>query len=447
MSKLGLDGSPYLLDSAAENSVLEALKALEERVSLLRHHGTLTDETLRQYYGERRFEQVAESNAIEGSTLSSGETELAVLKGITLTGHDPAYVRDARALDTALQRLAELARETSDPTDLEKLLELHGLILQDRPGAGIFRNEEVRIGGSPHRPPRDWNEVMNAMEHWEKWSQTRSTTPAPIRAAVLHAWLAHIHPFTDGNGRTARAITNLELVRAGYPPIIIKKKERDRYIEALRESDEGGDIRSFLELTFERCEAALTGLELAAKKQEGYSPAQERIRQRQERQLSIWVTSVELLAKTIEHYLEEELAPVGGSASVRLFESPIDIDEYVTLCEGKSVSRSWAFICNVQVPGLPRFEILAFVGHRSAHLYQDLSQEGGPSIFWSERNPEGYPKWRAAGDKSPYATELTISGSSGDEWFAQHPSGEITRHRTTDLAEKVATELIEIASA
>ena len=446
MSKLGLDGSPYLLDALAESTVLEALDALEERVNLLRRHGTLTDDTLRQYYGERRFEQVAESNAIEGSTLSSGETELAVQKGITLTGHDPAYVRDARALDSALQRLSELARETGGSTDIDQLLELHALILEGRPGAGLFRNQAVRISGSSHRPPRDWREVIEAMEHWETWSKTQSTIPAPIRAAVLHAWLAHIHPFTDGNGRTARAIGNLELVRAGYPPIIIKKKERDRYIEALGESDEGGDIRSFLELTFERCEAALTGLELAAKKQEGYSAVQEKIRQRQERQLSIWATSVDLLAKTLEYFMEEGLAPVGGGADVRVFESPIDIDEYVTLCEGKSVSRSWAFICNVQLPGLPRFEILSFIGHRSASMYRELSYEGGPSIFWSERNPEGYPKWRPAGNKSPYAMELTISGGSGDEWFARHESGDISRHRTTELAKKIAEELIKSAS-
>jgi hypothetical protein len=88
---------------------------------MLRQTGELTEQTLRNYYGEKRFEQVAESNAIEGSTLSVGETELAVLKGVTITGHDPAYARDAIALDKALNRIAELARQAEPPIGIEQV--------------------------------------------------------------------------------------------------------------------------------------------------------------------------------------------------------------------------------------------------------------------------------------------------------------------------------------
>ncbi|MDV7401434.1 hypothetical protein RZS08_58995, partial [Arthrospira platensis SPKY1] len=85
-----LEGTPYLLDARASEQVRVKLQSIEERVALLRRSGVLTEHTVKDYYGEKRFEQVAESNAIEGSTLSVGETELAVLKGITITGHDPA---------------------------------------------------------------------------------------------------------------------------------------------------------------------------------------------------------------------------------------------------------------------------------------------------------------------------------------------------------------------
>ena len=133
----------------------------------MRGNGSLNDETIRSYYGEKRFEQVAESNAIEGNTLSAGETEVAVLKGITITGHDPAYIRDAISLDQALQRLAEMAKNKKTVTDIEQLHSLHGLILGERPGAGVFRDRPVRIRGSEHVPPKSWSEVMDQMKDWE----------------------------------------------------------------------------------------------------------------------------------------------------------------------------------------------------------------------------------------------------------------------------------------
>ena len=264
-----LETTPYSLDSEATLEVQKRLKLIEEQVDLLRQQGTLTPQTLRDYYGEKRFEQVAESNAIEGSTLSTGETELAVAQGITITGHAPEFLQDAIALDKALSRITELAREDV-ATNISQLQEVHGLLLGGRPGAGIFRRERVMIRGSQHTPPKTWEAVMQQMEDWSRWSLANKSLPAPIRACVMHAWLTHIHPYIDGNGRTSRAIGNLELIRAGYPPIIIKKKERDRYIDALAQSDAGGDIRSFMDLIFDRLEDALTGLELSARKKQGY---------------------------------------------------------------------------------------------------------------------------------------------------------------------------------
>ena len=122
-----LKATPYILDETASAQVKSQLEAIEERVSLLRRNGTLTEQTVRDYYGEKRFEQVAESNAIEGSTLSAGETELAVLKGITITGHDPAFTKDAMALDRALTRITEIARDTTYPTNIQQLHEVHAL--------------------------------------------------------------------------------------------------------------------------------------------------------------------------------------------------------------------------------------------------------------------------------------------------------------------------------
>lgn len=443
---LNLEGTPYLLDKKAESEVIKSIKLLEERVETLRHSGSLTDETIKNYYGEKKFEQVAESNAIEGSTLSVGETELAVLKGVTTTGHDPAYARDAISLEKALVRLAEMARMKDKPTDIEQLHELHALIMGERPGGGVFRNEPVRIKGASHVPPKTWKEVMDGMEEWEEWSIKNKELPSLIRSAVLHAWLAHVHPFIDGNGRTARAISNLELVRSGYPPIIIRKTERDRYIESLSESDEGGDIRSFLELIIERADGALTGLELSAKKNQDYNPVIEKVRIKQEGSLRIWETSVALLVKTTQHYLTELLDKVGGTAYIKEFESAIDLEDYIALIQRHSISRSWCFIVNLSIPGMDKLERLAYIGYRHQQMYHHMDNTGGPSIYWSVKNPDGYPKWISDSERSPFCVEMTSEEGVGDSWSARLRDGTIIKLSTTELAKKIAHSLIEMAA-
>lgn len=446
MPLFNLDDSPYLLDNQPAEEVRARVQKIEERVMLLRRQGTLTAETIKTYYGDKRFEQVAESNAIEGSTLSVGETELAVMKGITVTGHDPAYVRDAIALDKALTRVVELAKPGSPPTDLNQLLEIHSLLLGDRPSAGMLRTERVRISGSDHSPPKTGADVQDAMEGWEKWSARNTELPAPIRAAVLHAWLTHIHPFTDGNGRTSRAISNLELIRAGYPPIIIKKKERDRYISALSESDQGGDIRAVFDLFFDKVEASLTGLELAAKKSQSYDPIAAAVRLRREQNLKVWQTGVSLLASMIEVRLGSRLEGLGGRLNLKVFDNPLDLEDYEELCAGRGISGGWAFALTVQIAGFSPLERLAYVQHRSPSMHQQLGREGGPALFWSVKNPQGFPKWRPAQAASPYAFELTSRTGSGDDWVARLLDGRFANVATTQVADNLTEALLSQAA-
>lgn len=439
-----LEGSPYIIDEIAEQFLLADIKALEERVHLLRRQGILTADTLQRYYGMKRFEHVAESNAIEGSTLSVGETELAVLKGITITGHDPGFVRDAIALDRALQRLADMGKDHS-PTDIKQIKEIHGLILGDRPSAGVFRSERVRITGSKHTPPKTWEQVMSSMESLEQWSVENAELPAIVRAIVLHAWFVHIHPFIDGNGRTARAITNLELIRAGYPSIIIKKKERDRYIDALEKSDEGGDLSDVFGLIIEKANDSLRGLEQAAKQEQGYNPAIERIRLAQERRLSIWNTSVSLLAKIVEHNLNALVESIGGRCTIKTFNDSLELDDYIDLCASRTASKAWSFTISLEIPGMPSLARLAWFGYRSPQMYRHLEniEEGGPSIFWSVKNSEGYPPWIQQDENAPAYIELTTIQGSGDDWYVMDNNHFISRASTTRVAKDISEALIQ----
>ena len=72
-----------------------------------------------------------------------------------------------------------------------------------------------------------------------------------VRAALLHGELVKIHPFIDGNGRTSRLIMNMELMRSGYVPVIIKKDDRLKYYEALDKAHTTGDYTDFVKLVTE----------------------------------------------------------------------------------------------------------------------------------------------------------------------------------------------------
>jgi Fic family protein len=440
-----LDGSPYSLSLPQADGLLDALTKVRDRVLTLRQHGRLSARTLERYYGKTRFEQVAESNAIEGSTLSAGDTELAVLKGVTLTGHDPAYVRDAVSLDNALSRLAEMAKRQV-PTDLTEIKELHEIILDGHSGAGSFRSEPVRISGSEHRPPRTWKEVMDEMEKFENWSIKNREADPILRAVVLHAWFVHIHPFRDGNGRTARAITNLELIRQGYPSIIVRRQQdRDRYISSLRESDLAGDISLLAELFIERFQGALIGLESAAKEMEGYDPMTIKIREAQQRKLDVWNRSVDLLFQVVIDRLTPLIEGVGGKLTARVYRDSLSLDEYFSLCRFETVSMSWVFSLKASAPGLAAIERLAWIGFRDHKLRAKLGDTpASPAIYWSKRNPNGYPTWIQATDDELGIESMTITPGEGDRWHVLRSDNSLQTVSTSDLGQMIASGIADL---
>jgi len=155
--------------------------------------------------------------------------------------------------------------------------------------------------------------------------------------------------------------------------------------------------------------------------------------------------TLDVLASIIEHRVSQALEPAGGTCTIKQFDRPLDLEDYVEVCLGRNVPRSWAFALRLEIPGLPRLEKLAWIGHRSARMVQVLNQEGGPSLFWSRRNPEGFPKWVGDGAASPYAAEITSRAGNGDEWYARLGNDSIERVQTTELAGRIAEALVERA--
>ena len=436
---INLDGSPYSLEETGQWAIQKAAD-LERRVELLRNAGRLSEHTLRAYFDDTRFEQIAESNAIEGSTLSAGETELAIMQGITITGHDPVYSRDAINLSQALERLVELAKEPS-ATNIEQVKELHSLILADASSAGLLRSQPVRISGSPHVPPATWPQVMDGMEDWEDWSINNAETSALLRAIVLHTWLTHIHPFADGNGRTSRAVLILELIRAGLPSIIIRRKDRLRYYEALAESDLGGDLGPIVELVVERAEDALRRLERTASAHQGYDRARAELKEAQKRQVGIWNDAVRLLFLLVDDALEVAFEDI-GRVSTFWYEDELSIDDFVSLSQGDAAGNSWLFRINAEVSGIESRRYLAWTGYRSYEMRQSRGIGDGPSIFWSVPDQSGERRWVRDDLQSPGIAELTLELPNVDQWIGRLPGGEVRNFKPSSAARRIAESIL-----
>ena len=170
-----------------------------------------------------RIELTYASNAIEGNALSRQETAQVVEKGLTISGKTLTEHQEAINHASAWELVKQLAGETRKISETD-ILAIHRLILNniDNQNAGRYRSVPVRISGSTVILPNPLKvpELMEKLVNWLKSAKGHSVK----LAAEAHYQLVSIHPFTDGNGRTARLLMNLILLKAGYPAAIIKKK-------------------------------------------------------------------------------------------------------------------------------------------------------------------------------------------------------------------------------
>lgn len=203
--------------------------------------------TLKSLRENAILEWTYNSNAIEGNTLTLRETKV-VLEGLTIGGKSVAEHLEVINHKEAIEFLEELVSSKSELTE-RNIKDIHALILKkiDGANAGRYRNENVMISGATHKPPEHFllSEFMEKLiiryNGWQKLDPI-------IRAAYLHGEFVKIHPFIDGNGRTARLLMNFEMMKAGYPPIIIKKEIRAEYYDALDKAHTTGDYTDFIRL-------------------------------------------------------------------------------------------------------------------------------------------------------------------------------------------------------
>jgi len=192
------------------------------------------------------------SNAIEGNTLSRMETALVIEKGITVEGRSLREHLEAINHKKALEEIRKLAKMGRRFLGEKDILYIHSLILKgiDDAWAGRYRQVPVRIAGSSVVLP-NYVKVPSLMESFIRWLKSIAGEHPVKIAADAHYKLVSIHPWVDGNGRTARLLMDLLLIQAGYPPAIIRKEERRRYLGSLEKAQLGGSMQKFYDLIVE----------------------------------------------------------------------------------------------------------------------------------------------------------------------------------------------------
>ena len=185
-------------------------------------------------------EWIYNSNAIEGNTLTLRETQFILETGLTIGGKSLREHFEVTNHKEAIEYVESLANG-ADPIVPFHVRQIHKLILTniDDANAGQYRKTEVRIAGASHIPPEAW-EVGREMDEWGAWlSESEKSSHPVVLAALTHHRLVAVHPFVDGNGRTARLVMNLILMRAGYPPTVILRTNRRQYYDVLAKADQG----------------------------------------------------------------------------------------------------------------------------------------------------------------------------------------------------------------
>jgi len=221
------------------NQLLEQASQLKAEMAAYR---PLSEAAVAQLEKNIRIEHVWSSNAIEGNTLNRYETASILDTGMTIHNVPIKDVLETLDLNAAYEYMTTLATEhvplsTTIIRDLNRIVTLK--TANDVSEAGTYRTIDVWPYGSEHRPYTSPLDIRPAVDALIAWANQAQAVQHPIMyAADLHQRFVTIHPFLDGNGRTARLLMNMALTQAGYPVINVQpdKSARQAYMTALEAS-------------------------------------------------------------------------------------------------------------------------------------------------------------------------------------------------------------------
>ena len=219
---------------------------LDERLSRLHPLPETTWTSLTRLFAAEDVRFTWASNALEGNTLTLRETQRVLEDGATIAGKPMRDHLEAVNHAAAVRRMHETA-DRGDAITVHVMLELHGLLMRgiDDGWAGRIRNDAVAIAGTAYRPPGADVASAGVDESFTRYAERKGTVHPVLVAADLHYEIARLHPFFDGNGRTARLLMNAHLLQRRFPPLIIEPDRRGAYLDALDAGQDAGDASAF----------------------------------------------------------------------------------------------------------------------------------------------------------------------------------------------------------
>ena len=205
---------------------------IEKKLEVLKEMRPLTEGELERLNEEFLVEYIYNSNAIEGNTLTMRETDM-VLRGLTIDQKSLKEHLEVIGHKEAFDYVRQLVSENIEISE-SVIKDIHYLVLSDKKDdRGRYRKISVRIMGAAHEPAQPYMIIPKMEELLEEYKNSKEDIVTKL--ARFHIEFEGIHPFIDGNGRTGRLLVNLELMKAGYPPIDIKFTDRLKYYEAFDE--------------------------------------------------------------------------------------------------------------------------------------------------------------------------------------------------------------------
>ncbi len=247
--------------SASTKQILRKIDSLQQKIVLLR---PLHPDLLMTLQEKLRIEWTYNSNAIEGNTLTLGETMFFLREGLTSEGRPLHDYLEARNHAEAIDGLEEIIKDGRDITE-SLIKQLHSVLMKGieftyaRASSGQIVHKPFQAGQYKSQPNHvltltgqvhHYSEplkVKDDMEALIKWYHSRKRLHPLELAAIFHYRFVAIHPFSDGNGRMARLLMNLILMKNGFPPCVIQNSSRRKYLEVLESVDRNRNYSLFVD--------------------------------------------------------------------------------------------------------------------------------------------------------------------------------------------------------
>ena len=221
------------------------LEQIERKKNLLDTCRPLTGGEVSRLNEDFMVEYTYNSNAIEGNTLTLRETDM-VLRGLTVDQKPLKDHMEAVGHKEAFYYILELVKKKQELTE-SVIKQIHSLVLADKPqDRGVYRKVPVRILGASSEPVQPY--MIEPLMYQLLAEYVEDNRNIVEKLADFHIRFEAIHPFIDGNGRTGRLIVNLELMKAGYPPIDIKFTDRAKYYNAFELYNQRNDVSAMTKL-------------------------------------------------------------------------------------------------------------------------------------------------------------------------------------------------------